>query len=398
MIAVDNVFGVLDHNSATGNGTAGAGMQFVSYHFSSWLGVGDYGDNSSFAADSMGTVQNIFVENNSFGFDVWGSETEAQVPLVSRCSSTPQQCEGGGRIVVRFNTLNGATVGLANHGTDSNGRPRGPRHGEFYGNNFTCTNTSSGCQGVGARSGTYIVFGNALNVGTGAWFNQYVGLNVLRTQGVFGPPWNACPGSYDLNSSPPICLDQAGHGGGTLLSGGTPPTGWPNEVLDPIYEWDDSGHSPNFANVSPNPSNILTANHDWYSDNSNGTPQAQTSATAPFNGTSGVGFGTIAQRPTTCTPGTGGAPGVGYWATDQGNWNASANTYTGGYRQGQLYVCSASSTPTWQQPHGACTANTGGSYWCLYYTPYTYPHPLVSGGTTGGGPPNPPSGLSATVN
>ena len=37
---------------------------------------------------------------------------------------------------------------------------------------------------------------------------------------------------------------------------------------------------------------------------------------------------TLANRPAICTP------GVGYWATDQGNWNQSGN---GG--QGQLFVC-----------------------------------------------------------
>jgi len=76
----------------------------------------------------------------------------------------------------------------------------------------------------------------------------------------------------------------------------------------------------------------------------------QTNSTTPFNGTATIGFGhgTLANRPTTCTT------GVGYWATDQGNWNQSGS---GG--QGQLYVCTATNT------------------WTLSYTPYTYPHPLA---------------------
>jgi hypothetical protein len=57
--------------------------------------------------------------------------------------------------------------------------------------------------------------------------------------------------------------------------------------------------------------------------------------TDPFNGTSGVGVGLRVARPGTC------AAGVGYWATDES----------------KLYRCTT----------------TG---WALYYTPYTYPHPL----------------------
>ena len=67
-----------------------------------------------------------------------------------------------------------------------------------------------------------------------------------------------------------------------------------------------------------------------------------------------------ANRPTTCTT------GVGYWATDQGSWNQSGQACVGNGAgagqgcQGELFTCI--STNTW--------SNT--------YTPYTYPHPLIS--------------------
>jgi PKD repeat protein len=57
---------------------------------------------------------------------------------------------------------------------------------------------------------------------------------------------------------------------------------------------------------------------------------------SPFDGTNGVGVGTLAARPATCTK------GVGYWATDEK----------------KLYRC------------------TAPNVWTIYYTPYTYPHPL----------------------
>jgi hypothetical protein len=76
---------------------------------------------------------------------------------------------------------------------------------------------------------------------------------------------------------------------------------------------------------------------------------AQTSPTTPFNGSFGVGFGRLANRPPTCTPNAleaGG--GVGYFAIDQGPL-------------GTLYRCAATNT------------------WTVHYQPYTYPHPLVGG-------------------
>ena len=67
-----------------------------------------------------------------------------------------------------------------------------------------------------------------------------------------------------------------------------------------------------------------------------------------FNGVTGIGRGTLASRPATCTT------GVGYWATDQGEWK-SKNPGP----DGQFYKCTSTNT------------------WTLYYTPYTYPHPLT---------------------
>ena len=87
-----------------------------------------------------------------------------------------------------------------------------------------------------------------------------------------------------------------------------------------------------------------------------------------FNGTAGIGRGPIASRPDTCTT------GVGYWATDQGSWNTKLPANT----SGSLYKCTAPNT------------------WTLYYTPYTYPHPLRTGSPSSSSI-MPPSNLTAAV-
>jgi hypothetical protein len=170
-----------------------------------------------------------------------------------------------------------------------------------------------------------------------------------------------------------VCADQGGRGQGNYVSGpNATPAAALSEVLDPVYEWDDS-ENPVRLNGNFGTDTRIIANRDYYTDNSNGTPQAQTSPTSPFNGTAGVGWGTLANRPTTCTAGPGGnTPGVGYWATDQGSWNQSGS---GG--QGVLYVCTAPNT------------------WTLHFTPYIYPHPLTQG--TQNAAPLPPTKLLTTV-
>ncbi len=86
----------------------------------------------------------------------------------------------------------------------------------------------------------------------------------------------------------------------------------------------------------------------------------QTNSTTPFNGTTGTGWGTRANRPTTCTYNSSTGVGVAYWSTDQGSWNTSGS---GG--QGVLDKCTA--TNTWTD---------------AVYVPYDYPHPLAT--VTGG--------------
>ncbi len=139
------------------------------------------------------------------------------------------------------------------------------------------------------------------------------------------------------------------------------PTGWSSQTLEPIYEFADT-HSGNFGSAVYIPTASLLPDRDVYSEAS---ASANTSPTSPFNGATGTGFGTLANRPATCTT------GVAYWAQDQGNWNQS-----GSGSQGELYICTSTNT------------------WTMRYEPYIYPHPLTSATTTG--QPSPPTNLNAS--
>lgn len=126
------------------------------------------------------------------------------------------------------------------------------------------------------------------------------------------------------------------------------PTGQPQHVSDSYY-WNNSYNSKiiNFIASNFTQNNIeyqLTENIDFYNYNTS------------FNGTTGIGAGTLANRPTTCNP------NVGYWATNQLIDDISgmvgANSVTP--ISGTLYKCTSTNT------------------WTEFYSPYTYPHPLRS--------------------
>jgi hypothetical protein len=382
---VDNVFGVFDHNTSTeAGGNSGETPCLVDVNFSGWQGVGQWGDNSFASPDTFGTAQAVFLENNSLN-GVRGVDSDEGTQ--SSFANT-----GGMRVVCRFNTVtNMSSTGLcSSHGTAWTGRPRGTRQAEVYYNTVGGLAGASADAMNGVLGGTGYYLSNTFNIGGGGGLNYFLSIDIARLDNRPTTPWGNCDGTEPWDQTPwsstTQCIDQPGRGQGALLQGtnntpvyfasapGTQCTSagqcFPNPALDPIYEAGEyitAGGGPNSpVNVQNDGSTVrLHANRDYYAEVST---SAQTSSTSPFNGTTGTGYGTLANRPTTCSP------VVGYWATDQGTWNAYSST-----QEGTLYTCTATNT------------------WTATYTPYTYPHPLVqsSGGT--GTAPAPPTSLTVAV-
>jgi len=237
----------------------------------------------------------------------------------------------------------------------------GTANQSFYGNTFV---NDSGLSTDGYRcihnqgSGEAVIFNNTFTASGG---KSGSAINVLHYRSADSAAagcslYPRCDGgsqnaAWDGNRSPTStyygypCRYQpgrkAGPNGTSLLS---PQYAWNNK-------WSDTGAKVSVqisdawnVNTPPTVQTHVQLNRDIYDAVSNAS---QTSSTSPFNGTTGVGFGLLQYRPTTCTTNaneSGG--GVGYWATD---------TQT-------LYRCSATNT------------------WVAHYKPYTYPHPLTQAG------------------
>jgi hypothetical protein len=302
------------------------------------------GNPSVFPPPPLGTVNNLFIEDNTFTI---ASITD----LGTGCTDG----WGGMAMVYRHNTSTNCRV--ITHGATHSG---GPSNVETYSN--IINETSSG--GVGCYrcihhqgSGTFLAWDNVMNCSGGclprdgdpAAFLDYRG----APNAIDGMQTGAtqCDGtrSNDGNRAPTTtnrgypCWHQPARDVTTAYK---PMYFWNNRwndgsKIDMSFDFGGSG-SPDYG------PNHVQLERDYYLSVS---ASAQSSTTSPFNGTSGMGFGTLANRPTTCTTSSetslvaaGAGAGVGYFATDQG-------------AQGTLYTCSNTNT------------------WTVYYTPYQYPFP-----------------------
>lgn len=425
-----DTWGVIDHN--TFNEPISNAPAFpTEVHHDSWQGQGAYGDNSWAQPDTLGQAGAVYIEDNTYSWPNTGSfpvgcfDTEAGGRLAFRFNAGcpfvgMHGLDSSGRLrsgrqyeiydnsfVAQVNPNSNMYTGVFlrggtgmifdNNFADISGSPyitlvqvnsyRDTGGYAPWGPNYS----SEGCDGRGpfdTTTGTVYASGTASGsssldnlVANGSpgwtpnqWATQTYSLvnttqgwgstissnesNAITTSAQQQPGqgnahnWNSGDSFQILAAYP--CADQIGRGAGAYVSGTNPtPVAPMNQASDPLYEWLNSHNGSNQSAILSNNPTHVQQNRDYYD------------WTSSFDGTSGVGSGTLASRPSSCTK------GVGYWATDQGNWNQSGS---GG--QGELYVCTATNT------------------WALYYEPFTYPHPLTQQGDP---PPAAPTGLNAVV-
>ena len=249
-------------------------------------------------------------------------------------------CNYAGGYIFRFNTITADIEAnsrgyLEVHGVQ--GDNRACQWTEVYNNTVLDTGVDNFFGLLFKRSGSGVVFSN-----TSPSTAQAMRLNNQRSYENVGGSVLQCDGTsaYDGNTGAHgyPCRDQIGRSRDDSYGS----TGQASQSLTPLYFWDNlAGTSRDVPLLHPSPNTDLAdhvvADRDYYVEG------------ASFDGTSGVGTGTLASRPSTCTT------GVGYWATDQGEWWSA---HSG--NDGQLYKCTATDT------------------WTLYYIPYTYPHPLAN--------------------
>jgi len=298
---------------------------------------------------TAGTANNLFIEDNTFVIDTGYSDVA--------CMDAHQ----GAAIVLRYNTATNC------RGFDVHGMPHGGISSwEAYRN--TLSKTDSEIFDDYARaflnqgSGEWYVWDNSISPFTtnaASW-----AIDFLYHRDSSGQPgtYGVCDGTNPvdgnvngLNGYP--CLAQPGRGNASTFNPGDL---YPVVFFGNFNPKTGAKIDGNFTDQGSVPIHVQ-ADRDYYNAVS---ASLQSSATSPFNGTTGIGRGTLANRPTTCThttsPDGDEGGGVFYWATDQGSWCSGCD-------DGVLYRCSATNA------------------WTVHYTPYTYPHPLVEGGGGGGG-------------
>lgn len=323
-----------------------------------------------YASWNNGSEYNIFIEDNT---------------IYSKSGSQILSAGNGGSFVARYNDIDYSGSTSSWYYTNDTHGKQTTRYSaafgaELYGNKIIHSSSASSYEFGEYRGGKHKVFYN------------YVDTTTLGTINI----WAAYPDTYDysggfsvLNLSVCPTGDYATYKVCDYIGNHQLPNGhfWNNRYGSTLLKYETRRGSPwstSTSSCGPYPCadkdymnnrspldtvETVKDTHFWI-DNVTWTAATVTNDTThgyvyktytvsngtyANDGTSGVGCGTLANRPATCTV------GVGYWATNQSCTTVPSSLYGRNHTdtiQGTLYTCTATNT------------------WTATYTPYEYPHPL----------------------
>jgi len=346
-----NLIGVIDHCTFVDKYGVSINVQN-----GGWGNVGNYGDNSWVQPSGFGTSQFLFIETNTFTGLSTGSDAV--------------DSSWGGRYVFRYNTVINAAFG--GHGTESGGQHRGEHAVEGYHNSFS--GTISGWEMATIRSGVFILHDNTDigwpgNTTTPRWT-----LKCYRLWNAFNP-WGGADGTnqWDINlaGGPFYTGTTSSAGSLTVTVSGTP---W---TTNQSYRYgikktsgSTTGMTP-FAQILSNTSNTITfSGNAGYGLSSLSFSSGNTFAIYKVTQAldqPGVSGGSLLSNTATPSPPSG-------WNNQTVEpcyqWNNTYNLPGGGTAPINFAASTVNIISNTHYFNG--TAKPG-------YTPYTYPHPLVSG-------------------
>lgn len=291
------------------------GGTFIDVPFGSRGGTGFHFDNFSTFAPGSG-YNNSFVLN-TYRSDPPDNATRQTYWPWGRCGSTS----------LTSITRSGTTATVTTNGWDGRG------HWLHDGSGFGMPRVIIAGASDGLYNGTFVV-ASVLN-------------DTQFTYTMSGTPAANASGTLTMamqvdgnsDSTGYRCLDQIGAGQQTgLFNGDSPNPAGITQALEPYYIWNNTRDGTLDHAVERNGPDSMVENRDYYNHNTS------------FTGATGIGRGTIGARPATCST------GVGYWATNEGEWDST----NGGTTDGRFYKCTSTNT------------------WTLFYTPLAYPHPLLA--------------------
>lgn len=321
--------GVIDNNTFTEGRVIIRGASNTTEARTIWS------EDPLFGSADISGLHWVYLEDNTFHKTVSGGGNVIDA----------ENSAGAGKFVARYNTVTGTTTFMAH--PHQSATERGVRGWEIYGNSLISSSASVN-EPMFLRSGTGFIFGNYFggyytsNIANFDIWRVYTAVSGTSTTGFCdGGVGSRAQWDGDSANGWP-CRDQIGRGADSWLwTAGNP---YPPQASQPTYVWSNlksTGAQGTIA-VSNGAGVWVQANRDYYVQG------------ATFDGTSGVGCGTLTSRPATCTS------GVGYWATEQScsDLTGMVGATPATALSGTLYTCVA--TNQWKET----------------YRPFAYPHPL----------------------